>query len=362
VAKKKVRRKRIGKGIYRDSYGQAATVKVGSGGEALQREKRFSFDTPIKEMREWQDDMRAELRKEHGRPNRRGTLEADAKAYLVQVKHLTSYKSRVCEVNAWVAEYGRLKRAHITEASVRKARAKWAEEGYAPKTINSRIMVLQHLYHTLDGERAKTPCDDIKRMPVPVGVKVLVPATTFRKVAEHLKPEPKTRARFMVIASTGCRPAEVRRAEPGDVDLSRRFWVVRTAKDGKPRGILLNDEMFEAWKAFIAADAWGHFDASDYAKALYAAGWPRDVRPYQARHSVALELGEKGIDLADVASLLGHKDVGMTRKHYQGILSSRLKGASDALAGRFSGWQAPDPEPTVTVEDLEQLDAKGGIH
>jgi hypothetical protein len=35
------------------------------------------------------------------------------------------------------------------------------------------------------------------------------------------------------------------------------------------------------------------FDGSDYANALYAAGWPKDVRPYQARHNVALELGER---------------------------------------------------------------------
>jgi hypothetical protein len=32
--------------------------------------------------------------------------------------------------------------------------------------------------------------------------------------------------------------------------------------------------------------------------------WPRDVRPYQARHSFALELGERGTDRADVSALL----------------------------------------------------------
>ena len=78
------------------------------------------------------------------------------------------------------------------------------------------------------------------------------------------------------------------------------MWLVRTAKGGAPRAFWLNDDMVAAWKAFIAADAWGAFDGSDYATALYAAGWPRDVRPYQARHSVALELGERGIDLGDV--------------------------------------------------------------
>jgi hypothetical protein len=44
----------------------------------------------------------------------------------------------------------------------------------------------------------------------------------------------------------------------------------------------------------------GHFDTSDHDKRLYEAGWPKDIRPYQARHSIALELGERGIDLAGV--------------------------------------------------------------
>ena len=35
----------------------------------------------------------------------RGTLEAGAKGYLAQVKHLASFKSRACEINAWRALY-----------------------------------------------------------------------------------------------------------------------------------------------------------------------------------------------------------------------------------------------------------------
>jgi hypothetical protein len=45
------RRKRVGKGIYRDTYGLSATVKVGTGDHASQREKRFPFDTPFKTSR-----------------------------------------------------------------------------------------------------------------------------------------------------------------------------------------------------------------------------------------------------------------------------------------------------------------------
>lgn len=358
---KKARRKRIGPGIYRDGYGLSAAVKVGPRDGAQQREKRFPFDTPIREIKTWQESMRAELRHALRRPvsAARGTLEADAARYLAQVKHLASYKSRVCEVDAWTTLYGRLRRIQVTTEHVRKARATWASNDYTPKTINNRVQTLRHLYRTLDGDSAPTPADGVKPIAVPPSPKVLVNAKVFRTVAANLVPDPKTRARFMVIASTGVRPSELKRAEPGDVDTERRVWLVRTGKAGEPRAFWLNDEMLSAIEAFIAARAWGAFDGSDYAKALYAAGWPKDVRPYQARHSVALELGERGIDLADVSALLGHKDILTTRKHYAPVLSSRLKDASERLAGRFSGWLAPEPAsdfPTTAIV-LETLGA-----
>jgi hypothetical protein len=253
-------RKRIGKGIYRDPYGLSATVKVGTGSDALQREKRFPFDTPQMVIKTWQEAMRTELRRALHRPAAvRGTLAEDARRYLGQVKHLASYKSRVCEVDAWTALYGRVRRSQLTAEHVRKARAAWVADGYTPKTVNNRVQTLQHLFHMLDGEKAPTPADEIKKL----------------------------------------------------------------------------------------------LDASDYAKALYRAGWPKDVRPYQARHSMALELGERGIDLADVAAMLGHKDMATTRRHYQGILASRLKGGSDTLAGRFSGWQVPEPDEDSGGSGLE---------
>jgi len=299
---------------------------------------------PFKDIKAWQEAMRSELRGVADRPVNltRGTLEADAQSYLAQVKHLESNKSRVCEVDAWTAEHGRRRRSQITAEHVRKVRAAWLADGYSPKTINNRVQALQHLYRTLDGSRAVTPADDVKPLPVPPSQKVLVPAKVFRTVVANLT-DPKTKARFAVIASTGVRPAEVKRTEPGDVDMERRAWIVRTAKGGEPRALWLNDDMKAAWEAFIAADAWGAFDASDQAEALYAADWPKDVRPYQARHSMALELGEPGVDIGDIQGVLGHRQVATTRKHDAPVLVSRLKQASLTMAGRFAGWQPPAP-------------------
>jgi hypothetical protein len=56
MAKTTTRRKRIAKGVYRDRYSLSATVKVGTGAAARQREKRFPFHTPLKDIKAWQGE------------------------------------------------------------------------------------------------------------------------------------------------------------------------------------------------------------------------------------------------------------------------------------------------------------------
>jgi hypothetical protein len=117
-------RKRIGRGIYRDGIGLAAMVKVGTGATARQRGKRFAFDTPLRDIKGWQNDTRSELSRTIGRSldSPRGTLAHDAAAYLTQVRTLASYKSRVCEVNAWTALYGGLRRSQsLANTSAKRA-------------------------------------------------------------------------------------------------------------------------------------------------------------------------------------------------------------------------------------------------
>ena len=336
-------RRRIAKGVYRDACGLSAVVKVGTKDTSSQREKRFAFDTPLKDIRQWQEAMRAELRAAQLRPvSVKGALEADAKTYLAQVKHLTSYKSRVCEVAAWTALYGRLRRTQITAEHVRKARAQWVADGYAVKTINNRVQTLQHVYHLLDGEKAPTPCDEVKKLAVPVTPKVLVPARVFQLVAENLKAEPKTRARLMVIAATGVRPSELRRAEPGDVDLTRGVWMVRTGKGGALRAIVLNDDMRGAWEGSRRPAPGATSTAATMPGRSTPPAGRRTCAP--TRHATAWPWSSGSAASTSLTCLpcLAIRTWATTRRHYQGILASRLKGASDTLAGRFNGWQAPD--------------------
>lgn len=145
----------------------------------------------------------------------------------------------------------------------------------------------------------------------------------------------------MVLASTGRRKSELERAKLEDVDLERRVWLVRDGKGGWSPGIYLNDDMVTAWKVFIAAAAWGAWNAGSMARTLRKAGWPKTIRPYNMRHAVGLALSEAGIDLSDVQVHMGHTRIATTRKFYVPVLTSRLEAAGKAIEGRIS-WETEE--------------------
>ena len=236
-------------GIKEDQYGIRANVTVGSAGQAAEGQT-----VPARHAA--QDDHRLagpDARRAARRPRiaAEGRLDADVAHYLTHQKVqlvASSYASLVCELNAWLAPFGHLTRDAITREMVLEQRRRWLTEPrggptarkgtrdaqpHAPKTCNHRLRALAGLYHFLDGSKAPTPCDDIPKLREPEADPKFVSVATVKPVFAHLT-DPKTRARFMVLASTGQRPAQLIRATPDDVDLTRGVWLVRPAKGGKP--------------------------------------------------------------------------------------------------------------------------------
>jgi len=327
-----------------------ATVKYGA---MPQKEKRFVKGTPQRVIKAWKTATLAKMMKRSPQPERAGasgSLTRDAERYYPLVKHLADWVSRRGEIRAWLAVLGERPRHMLQKADLLRVRGVWLEAGVAPKTINNRVSALRNLYKVLDGDEADTPCDRLKSLPT-----VKVPPQTIsadqlnavlRALAQRAlrngkgRPSPqamKDRARLMVLASTGKRPIELERAQPGDVDLVRRVWVPRDAKGGFSPGTFLNDEMVIAWQAFIAADAWGAIP-DHFPRRLRAAGWPADVRPYNVRHTLWIRASERGADLSDIQAAAGHKRIQTTRRHYVPVLNSRLQRLGESLDHHF-GWQ-----------------------
>lgn len=325
-----------------------ATVKIGSGGHAIQKERRFSPGTPARVVKAWKVHIRAKLLKKYSartdRAQKRDRLAADAERYYGLVKHLADWVSRRSEIRAWLPHVGDTHRHMITTEDVLRVRGIWIEAGRAAKTINNRVTALRNLYHILDGTDAITPCDGIKQLTPQKVPPEVIQASVVNRVLDELQKRAEDgkqhaaadRARLMVLASTGKRPCEIERAQPADVDLRRRVWIARDAKGGFCPGAYLNDEMVLAWEAFVLAGAWGKIP-DHFPRRLRDAGWPEDVRPYNLRHSTWIEASERGNDLADIQAGAGHKLMSTTRIHYVPVRASRMQRMSESLEGRF-GW------------------------
>lgn len=335
------KRVRVALQIYRDASGFEARAKVGE----WVHYHRFPLNTPLAEMKTWQEDERSRMRHSGIKITTRGTLAADVDTYLARVTHLVGWVSLRANLRHWVRLFPERRRHAFTVDDLEHARRTWRAAGVAPKTINMRVDDLRRLWRNLDGPQARGPMDALTPLHVPkTPIRRLRPEEVLRvyqalldKRAKGQLRDGKTLARFMVYATCGRRPSEIMRAKPDDLDLAHGIWYVRDGKGGFSPGVYLNADMLKAWGMFIATQAWGTFREGSFVETLRSSGWPAGVRPYNMRHNVGIEMSEAGVDLADVQAQLGHRRIETTRRHYVPVLNSRLQRASEAIDGRF-GW------------------------
>lgn len=336
-------RRTISEGITRDRYSLTARVQVGTRRE----EKAFAQDTPIDEIQRWRERRRVELRDEAPLVVR-GSLAADVAAYLKRAqKRPASWKSKRSELRAWCALVGDRPRHRILPADIDRAIATWRAGGVALKTIQNRCRTLHHLYVTLaNDKRTRTPLDNVD-VPQPARRRPsFVAVSTIRRVEKKLRAgDPFVHAFYMVIASTGLRNSQVNRLlhTLTAADVRRGVVLVEGGKGGEPIPLVLNSDQRAAFTLLLRArqkgdnGAYLEMDATTYAREVRAAGWPTDVRPYNARHAVGIELAERGAEDADIQAQLGHSDLKLVRKHYTGVRLSKMKRISETLEGRL-GW------------------------
>jgi integrase len=356
MARKGSRRK-LAKNIYEDEAGISIVVQV----RGLQREIRFDTGTELETLLKNRDQLRADLHDECP-ATERGTLNHDAVRYLKQVAGRPGFAADRSHLRAWLDRLGPKPRARITADDVRTVLAAWRKKGTwtggrgkrqrralkgpaSLKTLKERWRVLKHLYKTLDGPKAKTPCDDVERPKPGASTPVGVHARVVQTVADALKVrtagtplrsrERQDHARYLMLVTTAQRPAQLKRAIAEDFHLGEQFWIVRGAKGGISHGIHLNKEMRVAVKWFLAAGAIGPYDSQALLELARAHGWPATVPLYNARHSVAIDAIQAGADLGDVQALLGHASIETTRRFYAGIFRLRQRNVGKRLEGRL---------------------------
>ena len=343
--------KTVAPGIYRtDNGGFRVVARVGtkSHGTERRKERRFHRRAPLREMKKWQEETRAEMRRVNLRPVR-GTLAADVERYMRIIRQRLQWPgARESETAVWLSRFGHRRRDSIGREEVRQQVLDWQAEGMAASTIRHRLTALSQLYETLDGEQAHNPVRGLKRPPEPKARPDGRSPRTVQAVLDALGARTqknnrgwKTLARAKVIALTGMRHSQVMRLEPDHLFLGGEapyVLVVDPGKDGEPHVKPLTLEGVDAFRLFIKHNAWGEFSQSSLYKswkmACEGAGVPF-FNPYKLRHSYATALRAEGLDLADVQALLGHKS-SKTTERYAGVSPQKVAAAASALQRAWS--------------------------
>lgn len=342
--------------IYKDTYGY--TVRWRDHGRT--KGQRFPLDTPLSVLKAFRD--RRQIDAQPPPMEKAGSFIRDAVRFLATRRGLTSFKSDRAHLRPWIHRFHRLSRWTVTPEAISAAVGEWTRKGYSAREIRHRVQILRTLYRTL-APGQPTPCDRVTLPKMPKTRPVSVSDAVIRDVALRLRKQEwqgigrlrdaKTRARFLVLATTGQRPAQLRRTQPYDVDLERRQWIVRPAKGDNGTTVYLNDEMLLAWQVFITARAWGSYDGRSFVKTLHRNGWPKGVRPYNLRHSVGLSLSELGVDLGDIQAHMGHTSPNTTRQFYVPTIPQRMKDASAKLDGRLGPTHGlTQPTGTLRTERI----------
>lgn len=326
--------KRLDRCIWQTPYGFRIAIRIAGTLDT----KRFPPAYTLKELQQWRDEHER-LHRRAAR-SRRGMFADDVDRYLKAIAAMPSYADRVREIEAWLPAFGSLVRSRITSEAIRAQLQDWRQTK-AASTCNHRRTALSHLFTVLDGRAAPNPVRDVPpfKEPAPTrrGVDVLIALAAIRRVKG-----PMTRVRLLVLLHTGMRPSELMRVTAAHVDLGLGTCEVQTAKGGAYRTIPLNKSARKAFRRFFRIGAAGPFSVASVRKSLVRAcrRFPAlpTLRVYDLRHSYASARRKAGADLSDVAEMLGHKSLRMT-KRYAPVVLDKLRIVDDLV--RKIGRKSP---------------------
>lgn len=262
-----------------------------------------------------------------------GRFSDDAHAYLASIAAMPTYAQRTHHIEQWIEVFGARLRDSITADEIRLQLHRWKAEGKAAATVNKLRTALMHLYSVLDGKGAINPVKDAPRFQEPAPAPRAIPYALLPKLLAAI-PHPKSRARLMVIAYTGLPPASVRLIRREDVDLKLRRVAVPGRQKGagtKGRILPLTPDGAKAFKAMIAADAFGSFTSAPLGRmmkaALKAVGLPESYRVYDLRHSFGSEVYRRSGDIRATQVLLDHSSEALTHRYTVTAVDPRVAAA-----------------------------------
>ena len=129
----------------------------------------------------------------------------------------------------------------------------------------------------------------------------------------------------LLAITTGARKGELTKLGWGDIDFDRRTAYVATTKNGQPKVLPLTDSVIKELQLFDTKDSSLIFASKIKEEVTYCFTKPwkraledakiKDFRFHDLRHSCASYLAQSGASLLEIADVLGHKQISVTKRY-----------------------------------------------
>jgi integrase len=129
----------------------------------------------------------------------------------------------------------------------------------------------------------------------------------------------------LLAITTGARKGELTKLRWNDIDFDRRTAYVATTKNGQPKVLPLTDSVIKELQLFDSKDSSLIFASRIKEEVAYCFTKPwkkaledgeiKDFRFHDLRHSCASYLAQSGATLLEIADVLGHKQISVTKRY-----------------------------------------------
>jgi len=221
------------------------------------------------------------------------------------------------------------------------------EQGYSPQSLNKELSHLRGLleYAWRSGRSDRNVLDGFSLQDsIQIAVPKFLNLEEARRLVEacpsHTRLQRRDRLVILLLYGCGLRTAELCQLDVADLDLERQEIVIRHGKGDRARRVPVPDAVWTVVLAFLAerkgrrgalirtekkATRFRSKDVCDVVHtATLAAGLAPTVTAKTLRHSFATHLMDRGVDLAVIASLMGHRSAQET-----GVYLHRLPGRGE---------------------------------
>lgn len=230
--------------------------------------------------------------------------------------------------------------ANITPQLVSEWRDARAAE-VAASTVNRELTILSHVFSTAQKEWATAPSwgnpvaltrrcklsdqqrhGRNRRLEGDEEQRLLQAAADIEREYSTHGGQPAVPLHDLILCAleTAMRRSEILRIRRADVDLQRRVLSVAPSKNDEPRSVPLSSQavtILERQPPRFDGLIWNahpHSVTHAFIRAAKLAGI-KDCRFHDLRHEATSRLFERGLDILEVASITGHKDLRMLKRY-----------------------------------------------